>query len=463
MTPQSKHWSDRDERVDVVVIGSGGAGLFAAIEAAEAGATVVVLEREPEVGGSTRLAGGYVALCETDLQPGTKGELLADLMESHHFDCDERLSQLYVDLAADSYLRLKELGIVFAGVQFFAHMTKPWAHVLATGSLGGGAQIVDGLHRAANAAGAEIRCLHRARRLIREEGRVVAVEIEHDGAMHRIHASRGVVVATGGFTRNPELVKNYGRPGTERIVPITGSGSFGEGLIMALEHGAGTSYIGCGVAPTGPVEPTTAEGNLTCYAGGVIVNKEGRRFVDESSSYLDISWAGLRQTDVTMVQIYDSEIQRAYRSTMLGQVITGGATFSADTLEQLHDDVSAACGLDAAEALASVQRYNRAVETGVDEEFGRRHLLGESGALVRIEHPPYIAAVTVPGTTHFNGGLRIDEDMRVRDVWGATIPGLYAAGEVTGGFHGSGYLSATFIGMALLFGRVAGRSAAAMT
>lgn len=451
-----------DERVDVVVIGSGAAGLLAALEAVEAGASVVVLEREPEVGGSTKLAGGYVALCETDLQSGTKEELLADLMESHHFDCDERLSRLYVDLAPETYVRLKQLGIVFAGVQFFAHMTKPWAHVLATGGLGGGAQIVEGLHKAAIGAGAQIHVLHRARRLIREGGRVVAVDVEHDGEIRRVHAMRGVIIATGGFTRNPELVKNYGRPGTERIVPITGPGSFGEGLMMAQEHGAGTSYIGCGVAPTGPVEPTTAEGNLTCYAGGIIVNKEGRRFVDESSSYLDISWAGLDQTEVKMIQIYDSEILRAYRSTMLGQVITGGKMFMADTLEVLLADVAADCGLDAAEALASVQRYNHAVKTGVDEECGRRHLLGESGVLVKIEHPPYVAAVTVPGTTHFNGGLHVDDEMRVCDVWGSSIPGLYAAGEVTGGFHGSGYLSATFIGMALIFGRVAGRNAAAL-
>ena len=163
-----------------------------------------------------------------------------------------------------------------------------------------------------------------------------------------------------------------------------------------------------------------------------------------------------------MVQIYDSEILRNYRSTMLGQVITGGEMFEAKTLERLLADVARECGLDAAEAMASVERYNRFVETGVDEEWGRRHLLGKAGDVVKIEHPPYLAAVTVPGTTHFNGGLRIDEGMRVCDVYGDVIPGLFAAGEVTGGFHGSGYMSATFIGMALIFGRIAGRNAAAL-
>lgn len=449
-----------DEAVDVVVIGSGAAGLFAAFEAAEAGASVLVLEREDEVGGSTRLAGGYVAFCETDLQPGTKDELFDDLMESHHFDCDEALSRRYVELAPGTYRRMQELGIGFVGTQFFAHMTKPWAHVLPTGELGGGAQIVRGLHAALTAAGIQVRLGHRARRLVADADRVVGVEVATDGTALRIGARRGVIIASGGFTRNAELVRNFGRPGTERIVPITGAGSLGEGLVMAMKLGAGTAYLGCGVAPTGPVEPTAAEGNLTCYAGGIIVNKEGRRFVDESSSYLDISWSGLRQTDVTLVQIYDAAIRSAYRSTMLGQVITGGHTFEADTLEELLARVAASCGLDAAEALASVDRYNAAVASGEADELGRRHLLGESGDLVAIEHPPFVAAVTVPGTTHFNGGLRVDRDMRVLDVFGEPIAGLYAAGEVTGGFHGAGYLSATFIGMALIFGRVAGWSAA---
>jgi fumarate reductase flavoprotein subunit len=114
-----------DLQADVIVIGSGAAGLIAAIEAHDAGAEVLVLESEAELGGSTRLSGGYTALCETEMQPGTREELYADLVESHHFDADEALTRLYVDNAASLYDRLLEFGLTFAGLETFAHMSKP--------------------------------------------------------------------------------------------------------------------------------------------------------------------------------------------------------------------------------------------------------------------------------------------------------------------------------------------------
>lgn len=453
-----------DRSVDVVVVGSGAAGLFAAVEAADAGARVVVVEREPQTGGSTRLSGGYVALCETELEPGSRAELLEDLLESHHDDCDESLSELYVELAPGTFTRLKELGIEFQRTVQFAHMRRPWGHELPTGGeLTGGAQVVEALETQARARGVEILLSTPARRLVEDaDGRVVGVEIEGPDGPARVIGGRGVVIATGGFTRNPELIRKYGRPGTEHIVPVTGPGSLGEGLVMSQALGADTSYIGVGVAPTAPVEPTTGEGNIVVYAGGILLNRDGRRFHDESAVYLDFSFAGLRQPGGLMIQVYDSLIWENYGETMIGQALTGGRTFAAEDLRTLLEDVSAECGLDVDAALQTIQDYNRFVEEGFDPEFGREHIVGSAGDLVTISHPPYHAAITVPGTTHFNGGLRIDTEMRVLDVFGDVIPGLFAAGEVTGGFHGAGYLSASFMGMALIFGRVAGMRAAAV-
>jgi fumarate reductase flavoprotein subunit len=127
---------------DVVVLGSGAAGLMAAIEAGEAGARAVVIEKQPQIGGSTRLSGGYGAMCETELQPGTRAELFADLMASHLQDSDEDLSRLYVDEAPSMYDRLMELGLRFRGTMQFANMSKAWGHELPLGDLGGGAQII---------------------------------------------------------------------------------------------------------------------------------------------------------------------------------------------------------------------------------------------------------------------------------------------------------------------------------
>ncbi|HVX21246.1 MAG TPA: FAD-dependent oxidoreductase [Acidimicrobiales bacterium] len=448
---------------DVVVLGSGAAGLMAAVEAAEAGRDVLVLEKQADLGGSTALSGGYVALCETDLQPGTRDELLADLRASHRHDAQDDLSVAYVEDAPDTYRRLLDLGVRFAGTMQFANMSKPWGHELPLGDQGGGAQIVRHLSAAALDRGARILTGVRATRLLRDGAGpgVTGVAVEIDGRPAAVGAAGGVVLATGGFTRNPDLVKAYGRPGTEDILPITGAGSHGDGLVMASALGAATSYIGRGVAPTTPVEPTTGKGCVVNYHGGILLNKEGRRFCDESALYVDLCWAGLAQTDHFMVQVFDDAARAAYATTMVGQVMSGGHAFTADTVRDLLAAVADATGMDAAAAVATVHEYNRSVDAGADPVFGRRHLIGTDGALRRIEQPPFQAVVVVPGTTHFNGGLEVGADMGVVDVFGDPIPGLYAAGEVTGGFHGSGYMPATHVGSALIFGRRAGRSAAA--
>lgn len=465
---QPRRGDASENSADVIVVGGGAAGLFAAIEAADAGASVLLLESEPELGGSTRLSGGYAAFCETDLQPGTKEELFEDLAHAHNHDANVSLSRAYVDHSAETYDRLKTFGLAFSRVETFAHMSKPWAHELPKGALGGGAQIAAALERGARDRKVDIRASTRVRRLQRsEKGRVDALIASTNGHDARFDANLAIVLASGGFTRNPELIKCFGRPGSERIIPLTGPGSRGDGLLMGMGLGAALSYIGVGVAPTAPADPVTGQPCLLIYAGGIMLNKKGRRFVDESIVYLDISWAGLAQPDGLMLQVYDRKIRDAYLTSMLGQVVFGGREYSADTLEELFAKVEQTEGVDAAAALAAVKRYNDDIASDGDAEFGRQHSLGkggiggDGGGLPRIENPPFYVAPTVAGTTHFNGGLKVNEKMQVIDVFGDPIDGLYAAGETIGGFHGSGYLSASFVGSALIFGRIAGKNAAA--
>ncbi|WP_332685510.1 FAD-dependent oxidoreductase [Bosea sp. (in: a-proteobacteria)] len=447
---------------DVVVIGCGAAGLSAAIEAADRGAQVIVIESEASPAGSTRLSAGYAAFCETDLAPGPREELYQDLLEAHHGDHDEALVRLYVDHAAATYRRLLELGVRFAGTFQFAHMHRPWAHEVAGPGVHGGAELGRLLEIAARERGVEILTSSRGRRLVRDEhGRVDAVMVDTPGGALTLAVNRAVVLASGGFTRNPALIRNYGRPGTERILPITGAGSRGDGLTMALALGADTTYMAAGIAPTGPADPVTAKGAMLVYSGAVILNRDGRRFCDESGLYNDISWAALEQPEALIFQIYDEAIRDAHLRTMLGRVLSGYAEYKAETMEALLALLQQAGGLDAGQAKLTVEAYNGAVRRGDDPGFGRRHLVGTSGTPPAIASGPFYGIVTVPGTTHFNGGLKVDTALRVIDVFGEPIAGLYAAGEVTGGFHGSGYLSASHVGMALIFGQLAGQNAMA--
>ena len=453
-TELPKKW---DKDVDVVVVGCGGAGMLAAIEAADVGAKTLVLESEPVRSGSSPLSGGVLTLCETELEPGSRDELFADLMEAHHQDSMAELSRVYVDNAGETYRRLKEVGVKFTGASYFSHMKKPWGHTVTTAG-----EMCSTLERAVRKRGVEILLKTRGRRLIRSENkRVLGIEVESKGKKQYFRARKAVVLGTGGFTRNPELAKNFGRPGAEEVVPTTGLGSRGDGLIMGWDLGADMTYMSLGVGPTAPADKVTKKTVLTFYSGAIIVNKEGKRFHRESELYTDICWTGLKQTDVLMIQLYDAKIKEALTGTALGNLMEGCKEHQARSITELASELREVCGLNVDGMIKTVADYNATVVAGHDPEFGRKHLVGISGNLVKIDTPPYYAVVSVPGTTHFNGGLFINADMQVKDVYGDIIPGLYAAGEVTGGFHGAGYMSGSALGMAIIYGRIAGKNAAA--
>lgn len=444
---------------DVIVVGGGVAGLFAAVEAAEMDASVLLLESQPELGGSSRLSGGYVTLCETEIEPGRREELLADLDDAHHHDSQFELSRVYVENSAGTYLRLKELGVEFAGSTQFSHMSRPWAH--EAGGIGGGAELVLKLERAARRRGVRMHTSTRAHRLVRSpNGRVVGVAVLADDGPRTHYARKAVVLASGGFTRNKELISKYGQAGAERITPVTGPGSMGDGLLMGLAVDADTAYLESGVAPTGPVDTVMNAMSLVNYKGAILINKDGRRFCRESDVYVDLSWAGLQQPETLMIQVYDAAIREDYLEWRLAHVLGLCREIRSDTLEGLGAALRASHGVNAECLLRTIDAYNRSAAHGSDPEFGRTHCVGVAGQLRTLSKPPFYAAVLVPGTTHFNGGLRVNRNMQVIDRAGDIILGLYAAGEITGGFHGAGYMSGSFLGSSMIFGRIAGRNAA---
>lgn len=449
-----KKW---DKVVDVVVVGAGGAGLCAAIEAVDAGSKTIFLESEPVRSGSTAISGGTFTACETDMQPGSRDELFKDLMASHRQDCDPALVRAYVDNAGETYKKVKDWGVTFARSSSWAFMSRPWGHD-ATSS----AEMCKALENTATKKGAQLLLSTRARKLVvNADGRVIGIEVESRGRKQYYQARKGIVLATGGFTRNPALAKNFGRPGSEKIVPLTGIGSRGDGLIMAWALGSDMTYMTAGVAPVAPADKATNATEITFYAGSILLNKTGKRFFRESEGYTDICWAGLQQPDTLIVQLYDAKVKKAMAGTSLEKLMKGAKEYEASTLSELGDILQKECGINKEAMLETVNKYNGYVDSGTDPEFGRKNLVGISGKLVKIDTPPFIGLISVPGTTHYNGGLKINPKMQVLDVYGQPVPGLYAAGEVTGGFHGVGYMSGSAVGMALIFGRIAGKNAAA--
>jgi fumarate reductase flavoprotein subunit len=456
--------SEEREVVDVVVIGGGLAGHCAAIAAAEAGASVLLAEKLGQVGGSTVLSGGFLAFAGTEEQrrrgiEDDDAQLLADLRAVGGEDADDALLREYVAQQADAYRWLRGVGIAFGGVEQSAGQRVARSH---ESNIRGVIETLNARLRALPRC--ELRLGTRARKLLREEvgGPVRALDVETPEGPLQVRVAGGVVIASGGFSRSEAMLRLFA-PGQAKAMRIGGAGNTGDGLRMAWMLGAGMRDMGrvrgtFGNHPTGTDQKH--ELLLSYYQGAIIVNKLARRFVDESESYKLLGEACLAQPDQRAWQVFDQGVmERSDPGVAIFDLkvpLERGLLIAADTVEAL----AGKCGLDAVALRQTIDRYNEGVDRGVDPDYGRDGLCAHAGVRPRLDRAPYYAypSTTVVLATYC--GLHADERARVRDVEGAIIAGLYAAGEVVGGFHGQSYMTGTSLGKAAIFGRIAGREAA---
>ena len=230
-----------------------------------------------------------------------------------------------------------------------------------------------------------------------------------------------------------------------------------------LDMGYVTGTFGVAINRYPDVEVRPGDGlllRMAMYRGGIAVNLEGKRFADESQSYKALATRCLAQPRAIAFQVFDQAVmdQSAPTPTVndLEGALRKGVVRRADFVRGLAELV----GLDPAALESTVARYNEMVRRGEDSDFGRRTLGGGFGKPVTLETPPWYILPCSAALLSTYCGLRVDTSMRVQDVRRRSIGRLHAAGEVVGGFHGAGYMSGSSLGKAVIFGRVAGRSAA---
>lgn len=460
--PRFERW---DEEAQLVVVGGGLAGHCAALEAAAAGAEVLLLEKEAEVGGSTVLSGGSFAFAGTELQRRNGVEdsdalLFEDLRSVGENANDEAVVRAYVAHQLGTYHWLAEQGVVFDKLFLAAGHSVPRAHSRNP------REVIDILAGTAlRSRRVTTRCASPVRRLIRPavDGPVEGVFAEVEGRVRAIRARRGVVLASGGFSRNDRLLKLFA-PSQAGTMRAGGPGNTGDGLVMAWHLGAGMRDMGYikgtfgGHPDAGPGEHALM---LPIYVGAIAVNSRGERFIAESKSYKLIGDAVLGQPGAIGFQIFD---QRIYDKgtpgipTMAFQAKHAfGQVLSAPTLAELATRL----GIDARGLERTVAEYNAAVDAGEDNRFGRGGLSMEYGKLARIDAPPFYGYPSRSVIVATYCGLSVDAQMRVRDVFDEPIPNLHAAGELIGGLHGNAYMTGSSLGKAAIFGRIAARSALA--
>ncbi|NTW91555.1 MAG: FAD-binding protein, partial [Erysipelotrichaceae bacterium] len=231
----------------------------------------------------------------------------------------------------------------------------------------------------------------------------------------------------------------------------------GDGLVMAEEVGAnliGMSSIQ--LLPMGDPVTGSLSGNIEqAVENRIFVNKSGNRFVDEGQRRDVMTKALFEQEDTMMWVVLDAknyptkETKNNFNET-IDDLIAQGRAYKGDTLEELAEQI----GVDPANLVKAVEEFNAAVDSGKPDAFGRT-LFDK-----KIDTPPYYAGARVPTVHHTMGGVEINEFTQVIDATGAIIPGLYAAGEVTGGIHGSNRLGGNALADITVFGRIAGESAA---
>lgn len=448
-----------DESFDVVVLGAGGAGLTAAIRLAEGGKKVLLAEKLAFCGGSSLICGGGVAVTETDLQKkaGIKDSvetLYEDIMRTGGQLCDKDVVRAYAEASPDYYVWAMKHGMVLNTERLSQSGSVPRNLSVNT------QKSIDAWTQLAKKLGVDLRTGTKGEKLLYDgkAKRICGVRLSSKAGVKNVEAKDGVVIATGGFARNKALLEKY-VPRMKNASTICAMGCDGDGLKMALAYGADVADM--------PYIKATFAFNLkatsikdACWVfrdGAIVLNKEGKRFCNEEISKKDIGDYVLDQPDAVAFNLYDDAI----RSDAIGMDEAGGSvTYSekkglvlkGDTIEE----VAKKAGLDPKVVRETVERYNEdAKTTGVDRDFGRKHLVDISGKIRPIEKPPFyiFPATAVLISTYC--GVKINGKAEVTDVFGDVIPGLYAAGEVTGSFHGRSYLGSTAFGKALIFGYIA--------
>ncbi|WP_434927210.1 flavocytochrome c [Shewanella sp. HL-SH2] len=441
------------ETTDVVIIGSGGAGLAAAVSARNHGAKVILLEKEPVAGGNTKLAAGGMNAAETKAQATLKIEdkkqvMIDDTMKGGGNLNDPALVKVLANNSSDSVDWLTALGADLTDVGRMGGASVNRSH-RPTGGAGVGAHVAQVLWDAAISRDTDIRLNSRVVRIIEDaSGKVTGVLVKGAYTGYYVINADSVVIATGGFAKNNERVAKYD-PSLKGFKSTNHAGATGDGLDVAELAGAATKdlqYVQAHptYSPVGGVMVTEAvRGN-----GAILVNRDGKRFVNELTTRDKASAAILNQKGASAYLVFDDSVRKSL-SKIEGYIHLHIVNEGKDL-----NELAKKLNMPDAELTKTLADYNGIVKAGKDTQFERQDLPRE------LASAPYYAIEVAPAVHHTMGGVVIDTETEVKGVSGKNIPGMFAAGEITGGVHGTNRLGGNAISDIVTFGRIAGEQAA---
>ena len=454
----------KNSSYDVVVVGAGGAGFSAAIEAKNAGANVVLLEKMPAVGGNSLISGAEMNAAKNWVQP--KLGINDDSPELHAEDTykggdmkgDMKVINVMTHNALDAALWCRDyLGVRFEDDNLFffgGHSRKraliPVGHT--------GTEFITKFQAKADELGIPVITNMKMTDLILDkDGRVSGVKATMNGAEYTFNAKGGVVLATGGFGANKEMVKKYNPKIDERFMTTDAPGTTGEALYIAEK--AGAELVNMGYIQTYPIcDPISGVIELIAdsrFDGAIMLNQEGKRFVEELDRRDVLSEAILKQTGGYCWVLWNDNIGKI--SNTVGTHTTEYEAFTKQGIMATCDDLKCIADFTKIpfdQLKKTVDRVSSMAGKGNDKDFNHR------GGLMDMSQGKYYVIKAVPSTHHTMGGIRINEKAQALTKEGKVIPGLWAAGEVTGVTHGTNRLGGNAYTDIIVFGRIAGKAAA---
>ena len=443
------------EQADIVVIGAGGAGMAAAVQAHDNGVKkVVILEKMPMAGGNTIRATGGINAAETPQQAkmGIKDsidQMYKDTMKGGHNLNNPELVKVLCQNSNDAVQWLIKLGGNFQDVGFMGGATNKRCH-RPTGGAAVGPEVVKTLYNAVEARKIDLRTENQVVDLIVKNGAVAGVKVKgEDGKTYEINA-KAVVNAAGGFAGNNAMVSKI-IPRLKGFATTNHPGATGDGLLLSEKVKA--AFVDMDQIQTHPTVVETTGVMVTEAVrgnGAVLINKEGKRFFDELNTRDAVSAAILKQTTGHAYMFFDDDVRKSLKA-IEGYIKMPGMVIQGKTLDEIAKNM----GVPAANLKATMAQYAKDQAAGKDSCCGR----------TKMERPlnkaPYYAILVTPAVHHTMGGVKINTKAEVIDVNGKVIPGYFAAGEVTGGVHGGNRLGGNAQADIIVFGRIAGNSATA--
>lgn len=441
-----------DTSTDVVIIGSGGAGLTAAIEATNNGAKVIVVEKNSFMGGNTNYATGGMNAAGTKYQEAkgvkdTPELFYQDTMKGGHDLNNPDLLKVLTEKSADSIYWLESLGADLSTIGRSGGQSADRMHTAPKGAAVG-SYLMGIFEENVKKLGIDVRLNTKAVEILSEGNKASGIVVEtSEGQKYTINA-KAVVIASGGFGASKEMVAKY-KPELVDFGTTNQPGATGDafGLIEKLD----VALVDMEQIQTHPTVVPVKNEMITEGVrgeGAILVNREAKRFIDELETRDVVSKAILSQEGKTAFLILDQHI--VDNMVAIKKYKDAGLLTEAATIKELAEKI----GVNPEELEKTINTYNGYFKAKNDKDFGRRVLAGELAAA------PFYAVEVSPAIHHTMGGIKINTNAEVINNAGNVVEGLFAAGEVTGGIHGGNRIGGNAVADITIFGRIAGKSAA---